>query len=33
MEILALAFLMAVGLPLIMAWIAWTDDSSGHSTH
>jgi hypothetical protein len=30
MEIFVLSFSLAVGLPLIMAWLAWTDDGSGH---
>jgi hypothetical protein len=31
MGMLALAYVMAIGLTLIMAWLAWTDDESGHS--
>ena len=31
MEVAALALAMVIGLPLIMAWLAWTDDPSGHN--
>jgi hypothetical protein len=30
MEILALAYVMAIGLTLIMALLAWNDDQTGH---
>jgi hypothetical protein len=29
MDVFVLALSMVIGLPLIMAWIAWEDDRSG----
>jgi hypothetical protein len=36
MEVPVIALIMAIGLPLLMAWLAWSDDSGrghGHGVH